>query len=58
MKHLNTDEIDTMLSIEDAARLNGHTTTRMTLERYAVGHNSRQMERIRNVGNTLGGGLE
>jgi integrase len=53
LKHLNTEEITELLSLEDAAKLNGHTTTKMTEKHYAVGHKARQNERLKKVGNTF-----
>jgi hypothetical protein len=51
LKHLNTDETAAMLSLEDAAAHNSHTSTVITMKHYAVGEKERQHERLKKVGN-------
>lgn len=53
LKHLNTDEITDLLDIAAAAKLNSHSSTKVTLKHYAVNEHGRQMERIKRVGNTF-----
>ncbi|MBA4154141.1 site-specific integrase [Flavobacterium sp.] len=51
LKHLNLDETAELLSLEDAARLAGHTDTKMVLNHYAVGEESRKLERLKKLNN-------
>lgn len=51
LKHLNLDQTAELLSLEDAARLAGHTDTKMVINHYAVGEQNRQMERLKKIGN-------
>jgi integrase len=51
LKHTNTSAIAGILSDEDAARLNKHTTTAMVVNIYDVERKDRQAERIKRVNN-------
>lgn len=51
LKHLNLDEVTELLSIQDAAIMASHTTTKMVENIYAVGEKERQMERLKNISN-------
>lgn len=51
LKHLNLDEVTNLYSIELASKLAGHTTTKMIESVYAVGHEERVMQKIREIGN-------
>ena len=51
LKHLNTDETAAMLGIQDAAAMNSHTTTAITLKHYAIGEKERQHQRLKQVQN-------
>lgn len=51
LKHSNLDEISELLSIEDAAKLASHTSTKMIEKHYAVGQQERQLQRIKSVKN-------
>lgn len=53
LKHLNTTEVVSMLSEEDAARLNAHEGTSMVRNVYDVGRSDRQHERLKRVGNAF-----
>lgn len=53
LKHLNTDETAALLGIQDAAAMNSHTTTKITLEHYAVGEKERQHQRLKQVQNSF-----
>lgn len=53
LKHLNTDETAALLSLQDAARHNSHTTDVITRKHYAFGEQDRQNERLRNLDNPL-----
>lgn len=53
LKHLNTTEIVDALGMEDAARLNGHTSTAMVQGIYDVRAKQRQHERLKKVGNAF-----
>lgn len=52
LKHLNTDQMSDKLGLKSAAILNSHTQL-STTKIYAVGENSRQMERIKKIDNEL-----
>lgn len=51
LKHTNTTQIAGILSDEDAARMNKHTSTAMVVKIYDVERGDRQAERLKNVGN-------
>lgn len=51
LKHLNLDQTAELLSLEDAARLAGHTDTKMVLNHYAVGEQNRKLERLKKLNN-------
>ncbi len=51
LKHLNTDETAALLGIQDAAAMNSHTTTKITLQHYAIGEKERQHQRLKQVQN-------
>lgn len=51
LKHTNTDETAELSSIQDAAAMNSHTTTAITLQHYAIGEKERQHQRLKQVGN-------
>jgi integrase len=51
LKHSNTSAITGILSDEDAARLNKHTSTAMVVKIYDVERGDRQAERLKNVSN-------
>lgn len=51
LKHVNLDETASILSINDAARLAGHTSTQMVVKHYALGENERQMNRLKKISN-------
>ncbi len=51
LKHLNTDEIAALLSLEEAAKHNGHTSTVITSKHYAIGEQRRQRERLKSLMN-------
>lgn len=53
LKHLNSDEVTDMLGIEAAAKLNSHSSTKVTLQHYAVNEHHRQMDRIKKADNTF-----
>jgi hypothetical protein len=53
LKHLNTDETSALLDIEAAAKLNGHTSSRITKLHYAFGEEQRTIERLRNLNNVF-----
>ena len=53
LKHLNTTEVVSMLSEEDAARLNAHEGTAMVKRVYDVGRTDRQHERLKKVSNVF-----
>ena len=50
LKHLHSDETAALLSIEDAAKINSHTGTDVTLL-YAQGEKERQLDRIKKLKN-------
>lgn len=56
LKHSNLDEITALLSKEEAARLAAHSSTRMVEKHYAVGEESRKLERLKRGGNSFTGG--
>lgn len=51
LKHLNLDQTAELLSLEDAARLAGHTSTSMVVNHYAVGEQNRKLERLKKLNN-------
>jgi integrase len=51
LKHSNLDEITELLSIQDAAKMASHTSTKMVEKNYAVGERQRQFERLKNLTN-------
>lgn len=53
LKHLNLDETTELLSLEDAARMANHTSTKMISSVYAVGEKQRQFEKLKKVSNSL-----
>lgn len=53
LKHSNLDEISELLSIQDAAKMASHTTTRMVEKHYAIGEEQRQFERLKNIANAF-----
>jgi integrase len=53
LKHLNLDETTEMLSLEDAARMANHTSTKMVSSVYAVGEKQRQMDKLKKLSNSL-----
>jgi hypothetical protein len=51
LKHLNLDETASILNIESAAQMAGHTSTVITMKHYAVNEESRKMEKLKRVNN-------
>ncbi|TWP29147.1 hypothetical protein ETU09_04715 [Apibacter muscae] len=51
LKHSNLDEISELLSVQDAAKMASHNSTRMVEKHYAVGLKERQLERLKNLNN-------
>jgi site-specific recombinase XerC len=51
LKHSNTSEVVDLLSEQEAAKLNSHTSTDMVAKVYDIKKKDRQHERIKNVGN-------
>lgn len=51
LKHLNTDETARILSLEDAAKQNAHSSTTITRKHYAFRENDRELERLKSVNN-------
>jgi integrase len=51
IRHSNLDEVTNMLSMKEAAKLAGHSNTRMLEQHYAVGEEARAQERLREVHN-------
>jgi integrase len=51
LKHLNSTEIVDLLSVEDAAHLNSHTSTDMVAKIYDIKRYDRKHERLKQVGN-------
>ena len=51
LKHLNLDETTNLLSMQDAARMAGHTDTKMIESVYAVGEKDRAMNRLKAINN-------
>jgi integrase len=51
LKHLNLDEVTEILSMEDAAKMASHTTTKMIEKNYAIGEKQRQLERLKHLQN-------
>lgn len=49
LKHLHTDMVDAENDLYMASAVNGHKSTDMALNHYAVGHKNRQMEKIKNL---------
>lgn len=54
LKHLNLDEVAAELSIKEAQKLAEHTTPIITMKHYTQGESERQMNRIKEVNNSLG----
>jgi len=52
LKHLNTDEVSSELSLIEAAKLNSHSV-QMARKHYAVNETLREMERVRKIKNQL-----
>lgn len=52
LKHLHTDQVAALLSLEDAGRHNSHRGQVITM-RYAIHEKDRQLERIKKLNNTL-----
>lgn len=52
LKHLNTDEVSSELSLLEAAKLNSHSV-QMARKHYAVNETLREMERVRKIKNQL-----
>lgn len=50
LKHLHTDEVSNLLTLEEAGRHNSHTSTSTTMI-YAVNEKERQAERLKKLGN-------
>ena len=53
LKHLNTSETVDILNDEDAAKMNGHTSTAMVVGIYDIRRNDRQHERLKKVNNSF-----
>ncbi len=53
LKHTNLDETAELLSIHDASKMAGHTSTVITMKHYAVGEKKRQDEKLKGVGNSF-----
>lgn len=53
LKHSHSDEIDEQLGLQEAARMNSHTTIKMVETVYAVGHLQRKDEKIRRFSNAF-----
>jgi integrase len=51
LKHLNLDEISSILDAEAAAKMAGHTSPVITLKHYLVNEEERKMEKLRRVNN-------
>ncbi|AWG27198.1 tyrosine-type recombinase/integrase [Flavobacterium kingsejongi] len=51
LKHLNLDETTEMLSMNDAAAMANHKSTKMIENHYAVGEKARQNERLKSIRN-------
>lgn len=51
LKHTNTSAVASILSDEDAARINKHTSTAMVVSIYDVDRKDRQAERLKNISN-------
>lgn len=51
LKHLNLEETAELLSLQDAAKMAGHTTTAITTKHYVHGEKARQDEKLKGVGN-------
>lgn len=51
LKHLNLDETAAILDAEAAAKMDGHTSTVITLKHYLVNEEERKMEKLRRVNN-------
>ena len=51
LKHSNIDETAELLSINDASKMAGHTTSVITMAHYAVGEKERQHNRLKTVAN-------
>lgn len=53
LKHLNTTEISDMYSQEVAAAINSHTSTAMVRSIYDVNAKSRELEKLKKIGNSF-----
>jgi hypothetical protein len=53
LKHLNLDQTAALLDIRDAAALASHTTTSITQKYYAINEKHRQMQRLKELSNSL-----
>lgn len=53
LKHANLDETAEILSLEEAAKMAGHSTPVVTMEHYATGEKARKDERLRKVNNSF-----
>jgi integrase len=51
LKHLNLDEVSSILDAEAAAKMAGHTSTVITLKHYLVNEEERKMDKLRKVNN-------
>jgi site-specific recombinase XerC len=54
LKHLNLDQMATLLNLNDASAMASHTSTYVTLQHYAIGERQRQIERLKNANNKFG----
>ena len=51
LKHSNLDELSALMSMAEAAKAAGHTSTAMVEQHYATGQKKREFEQIRKAGN-------
>lgn len=53
LKHTNLDETAELLSIQDASKMAGHTSTVITMKHYTKGEKQRQNDRLKAVDNSF-----